>query len=139
MNISSRTPEGTPNRCPICGTEVKIVPSEPTGDAPCPACGSLLWFMARGTDVYYFEVPVAADTEMVAGEEDLAETPSDLPPTGTPVPQVGVRVRVRDGNFGKFEGAVAEVDSETRRVTVMINIFGRSTPVELYDWQVEPV
>jgi anti-anti-sigma factor len=44
MTISSRTPEGTPNRCPVCGSDLKIEPSIPPGDAPCPSCGHLLWF-----------------------------------------------------------------------------------------------
>lgn len=44
MVISSRTPEGRPNRCPVCGSEVVIEPSDPAGDAPCPRCGHLLWF-----------------------------------------------------------------------------------------------
>jgi hypothetical protein len=44
MFISSRTPEGIPNRCPICGADVRIEPSKPSGDAPCPQCGALLWF-----------------------------------------------------------------------------------------------
>ena len=44
MIPSSRTPEGQPNRCPICGHEVRIEPSAPPGDATCPFCGSLLWF-----------------------------------------------------------------------------------------------
>ena len=44
MGISSRTPEGTPGRCPVCGTHLKIEPSKPAGDAPCPRCGHLLWF-----------------------------------------------------------------------------------------------
>ena len=44
MTISSRTPEGTPGRCPICGADVRIEPSNLTGDAPCPQCGALLWF-----------------------------------------------------------------------------------------------
>ena len=43
-DISSRTPEGFPNRCPVCANDVYIAPSEPTGDAPCPHCGALLWF-----------------------------------------------------------------------------------------------
>jgi acyl carrier protein len=42
--ISSRTPEGLPNECPICGASVIIEPSFPPGDAPCPACGQLLWW-----------------------------------------------------------------------------------------------
>lgn len=44
MIISSRTPEGDPNRCVVCGTRIRIEPSEPTRDAPCPACGHLLWW-----------------------------------------------------------------------------------------------
>src|SRR5262245_27164329 len=44
MPIASRTPEGWPNRCPTCGTEWRIEPSQPTGDAPCPVCGQLVWF-----------------------------------------------------------------------------------------------
>ena len=46
MNISSRTPEGDDNQCPICGKPVVIEPSRPPGDAPCPHCGCLLWFGA---------------------------------------------------------------------------------------------
>src|SRR5262245_48379088 len=48
MTISSRTPEGTPNLCPVCGTHVKIEPSAPQGDGPCPSCGHLLWFTSTG-------------------------------------------------------------------------------------------
>lgn len=42
--ISSRTPEGQPNSCPVCGRRVVIEPSKPPGEAPCPHCGHLLWF-----------------------------------------------------------------------------------------------
>jgi anti-sigma B factor antagonist len=44
MVISSRTPEGQPNHCPVCGSHLRIEPSDPAGDAPCPQCGHLLWF-----------------------------------------------------------------------------------------------
>ena len=46
MTVSSRTPEGAPNHCPVCGNSVRIEPSIPPGDAPCPNCGSLLWFVS---------------------------------------------------------------------------------------------
>lgn len=46
MPISSRTPEGIPSKCPMCGKAVNIDPSVPPGDAPCPHCGQLLWFPA---------------------------------------------------------------------------------------------
>jgi anti-anti-sigma factor len=44
MVISSRTPEGLPNHCPVCNSDLRIEPSDPAGDAPCPRCGHLLWF-----------------------------------------------------------------------------------------------
>jgi anti-sigma B factor antagonist len=44
MLISSRTPEGAPGRCRVCGATLKIEPSDPAGDAPCPRRGHLLWF-----------------------------------------------------------------------------------------------
>ena len=49
MVISSRTPEGEPNRCPVCGHHVNLEPSRPPGDAPGPVCGSLLWFPSPQT------------------------------------------------------------------------------------------
>lgn len=44
MKPSSRTPDGEPGRCPICGDILRLDPSLPPGDAPCPSCGSLVWF-----------------------------------------------------------------------------------------------
>jgi transcriptional antiterminator NusG len=51
----------------------------------------------------------------------------------------GDRVRVKEGYFQNFEGEVDKIDDATGRVTVMVNIFGRSTPVELDHWQIEAV
>jgi transcription termination/antitermination protein NusG len=50
--------------------------------------------------------------------------------------QVGDRVKINEGTFENFEGEVDTVDNTSGRVTVMINIFGRSTPVELEYWQI---
>ncbi len=49
----------------------------------------------------------------------------------------GDRVRVKEGNFQSLEGDVDRIDEANGRVTVIINIFGRSTPVVLDHWQVE--
>lgn len=51
----------------------------------------------------------------------------------------GDRVRVKEGNFQNLEGEVDKVDGANGRLTVIIGIFGRSTPVELNHWQVEAV
>jgi hypothetical protein len=66
VTISSRTPEGTPNRCPVCGHGFRIEPSQPFGDAPCPACGTLLWFVAGGEGPRYFDPEAAGLVELVA-------------------------------------------------------------------------
>jgi acyl carrier protein len=41
--ISSRTPEGFPSKCPVCGVNSNIEFSTVGGDAVCPGCGTLLW------------------------------------------------------------------------------------------------
>lgn len=51
----------------------------------------------------------------------------------------GDRVRVKEGYFQNFEGDVHAIDQTHGRVTVMINIFGRATPVEIEHWQIEAV
>ena len=65
---------------------------------------------------------------------------SGEPHVKTAIPfKSGDRVRVKEGYFQNFEGDVESVDEANGRVTVMINIFGRSTPVELEHWQIELV
>ena len=49
----------------------------------------------------------------------------------------GERVRIVDGPFNDFRGTVAEIDMERSKVRVMVNFFGRETPVELDFLQVE--
>jgi len=51
--------------------------------------------------------------------------------------KVGERVRIVDGPFNDFRGNVAEIDMERSKVRVMVNFFGRETPVELDFLQVE--
>lgn len=53
--------------------------------------------------------------------------------------KAGDRVRVKEGYFQNFEGEVETIDESNGRITVMINIFGRPTPVELDHWQVEDI
>ena len=52
---------------------------------------------------------------------------------------VSDRVKINEGTFDNFEGEVDSIDEASGRVTVMINIFGRSTPVELEYWQIESI
>jgi len=51
----------------------------------------------------------------------------------------GETVRIIDGPFNDFHGTVDEIDMERSKVRVLVNFFGRSTPVELDFLQVEKV
>ncbi len=51
--------------------------------------------------------------------------------------KTGERVRIVDGPFNDFRGIVSEIDMEKTKVRVMVNFFGRETPVELDFLQVE--
>ena len=51
----------------------------------------------------------------------------------------GDRVKINEGTFENFEGEVEQIDESNGRVTVMLSIFGRSTPVDIEYWQIESV
>ena len=50
---------------------------------------------------------------------------------------VGDHVRIVDGPFSTFTGVVEEIEPEKNRVSVMVSMFGRETPVEMELDQVE--
>jgi transcriptional antiterminator NusG len=49
----------------------------------------------------------------------------------------GDQVKIKEGAFENFEGAVDEVLPDKGLIRVIVTIFGRATPVELEYWQVE--
>ena len=50
---------------------------------------------------------------------------------------VGDGVKIKDGAFEGFDGQIEGVDEHSGKITVLIEIFGRPTPVDLESWQVE--
>ena len=44
--------------------------------------------------------------------------------------EVGESVRVREGPFADFSGTIAEINEDQLKLKVLVNIFGRETPVE---------
>ncbi len=104
------------------------------------------WFLVR-------EVPGIGDFTGAAGKPTpmrddeveriirLARPPEDEEQgIKTSIPfKSGDRVRVKEGNFQNLEGDVDRIDEANGRVTVIISIFGRSTPVELDHWQIESI
>ncbi|MBU6173535.1 MAG: transcription termination/antitermination factor NusG [Planctomycetes bacterium] len=102
------------------------------------------WFLVRETTgvgdftgTYGKPTPMSdADVERIL---KLAYPDADeehIPKTAIPF-RPGDRVRVKEGNFQSLEGDVDRIDEANGRVTVIINIFGRSTPVVLDHWQIE--
>jgi acyl carrier protein len=66
MNISSRTPEGLPSQCDLCGAENDLEYSTLGEDAPCPNCGHLLWKSHQILNVVrkYFEATGYTDQNL---------------------------------------------------------------------------
>ncbi|QDV70777.1 hypothetical protein Poly24_45030 [Rosistilla carotiformis] len=79
-----------------------------------------------------------AEVERVIMTNDDGEDGEKQLKTSIPF-KVGERVRVKEGNFQNQEGEVEKLDEANGRISVNINIFGRSVPVELDHWQVEPL
>ncbi|MCL4147834.1 UNVERIFIED_CONTAM: hypothetical protein GTU68_051140 [Idotea baltica] len=45
--------------------------------------------------------------------------------------EINQTVRVKEGPFADFEGQIAEINEDQLKLKVLVNIFGRETPVEL--------
>jgi len=53
--------------------------------------------------------------------------------------EIGDAVKITDGPFRDYEGKVSELDQEQGKVKVMVNLFGRDTPVELDSLQIKKI
>ena len=103
------------------------------------------WFLVRETSgVGDFTGAGGKPLPMTQKDVDrllCAETAADEKQPKLEIPyRVGDRVKiVSEGPFKDTEGEVNKIDELAGRVTVIISIFSRSTPVELEYWQVEKV
>jgi transcriptional antiterminator NusG len=67
-----------------------------------------------------------------------AERPEEAPSIKVEF-QPGDQIKIREGAFENFEGAVDSIDPERGIVKVIVTIFGRSTPLDIEYWQIEKV
>lgn len=72
---------------------------------------------------------------MLGTADALAEVSED----GLNDYMVGETVKVNFGPFSGFTGEIEDVDRERKKLKVMVKIFGRKTPLELENSQVERV
>lgn len=100
------------------------------------------WFAVRETSgIGDFTGSAGKPTPMLAHEVarivQTDEEETDEAPKLNIGFKLGDKVKIKEGTFESFEGEVHAIDEQSGRITVMINIFGRSTPVELEYWQAE--
>ncbi len=97
------------------------------------------WFVVRNTPGVTGFVGMGNDPTPLRPEEVsqiLKRMEADAPHMKVTF-RSGERVRIIDGPFNDFRGTVADIDMDRAKVTVMVNFFGRETPVELDFLQVE--
>jgi transcriptional antiterminator NusG len=97
------------------------------------------WYVVRNTpNVTGF---IGAGTTPIPVSQDEIENLKKR--MGVETPQfkidfnIGDSVKITDGPFKDFDGKVSEIDSERGKVRVLINMFGRDTPVELDSLQIK--
>lgn len=100
------------------------------------------WYFVRSVQGVLGFLGDATRPTPLTEQEFLDMNPALNEESAAPVLVIGVKVgdivRIKDGAFMGYEGNVTAIDETRGRLTVVILIFGRSTPVELEFWQVEP-
>ena len=100
------------------------------------------WYFVRSVQGVLGFLGDATRPMPLTEQEFLDMNPALSEEAAAPVLVIGVKVgdvvRIKDGAFMGYEGNVTAIDETRGRLTVVILIFGRSTPVELEFWQVEP-
>jgi transcriptional antiterminator NusG len=97
------------------------------------------WYVVRNTPGVTGFVGMGNDPTPLRPEEVKAimERMLEKPPVVKVNYKVGQKVRIIDGPFNDFIGTVAAIDPDKTKVRVMVNFFGRDTPVELDFLEVE--
>lgn len=102
------------------------------------------WYLVRGTNgVGDFTGAAGKPIPMLEEEIDSMlgrREQVDTEPARVKIDlSLGDMVKINDGGFESFEGQVDSIDEQNAKITVLVEIFGRSTPVELEYSQVERI
>ena len=102
-----------------------------------------IWYMIKNTPgVTGFVGPGRQPVPIT--EDEVQRIMDKMAETGDrPRPKIsfetGAKVRIVEGPFQNFTGYISNIDNERGRLKIMVDILGRSTPVELDFLQVEKV
>ena len=99
------------------------------------------WYVVRNTpNVTGFVGAGTTPVPVSSGEiSEISQRVETETPKYTINIKVGDTVKITDGPFKEYEGKVSELDQEQGKVKVMINLFGRDTPVELDSLQIKKI
>lgn len=97
------------------------------------------WYVVRNTPGVTGFVGMGNEPTPLRQEEvkQIMQRMSDESPKVKVSFKVGQKVRIVDGPFNDFIGEVSDIDVAKTKVRVMVNFFGRETPVELDFLEVE--
>ncbi|MBC7809688.1 MAG: transcription termination/antitermination protein NusG [Burkholderiales bacterium] len=97
------------------------------------------WYVVRNTPGVTGFVGMGNDPTPLRPEEvkQIMERMTEDAPKVKVTFKIGQKVRIVDGPFNDFIGTVADIDQDKSKVRVMVNFFGRDTPVELDFLEVE--
>jgi transcriptional antiterminator NusG len=127
--------------------ERKLYPGYVFVEMACEEDGSVaenVWFMVKettgvgdfiGADGKPTSMPDHDVKQMLEACEKSEEQPGL---SGLSI-RKGDQVKIMDGAFESYEGEVDSVDERRGMVSVIVSIFGRSTPVEVGYWQIERI
>jgi len=99
------------------------------------------WYVVRNTpNVTGFVGSGTTPTPIDAKEVEVLQKRMKVDePTHKIDVEVDEPVRITDGPFKNFEGKVSNVDEDRGKIKVLVNMFGRETPVELDALQVKKI
>lgn len=97
------------------------------------------WYVVRNTPNVTGFVGAGTTPVPVSDEEikNIIQRTGDEEPTYKINVEKGDTVKITDGPFKDHEGKISAIDQEQGKVKVMINLFGRDTPVELDSLQIK--
>ncbi len=124
--------------------ERKLYPGYVFVEMACEEDGTVderVWFMIKETTgVGDFIGAAGKPTAMKSQDVDKMLMQVEKAEEGAPISvefEKGELVKIKEGAFENFEGAVDDVLPDRGLIRVVVTIFGRPTPVELEYWQVE--